>query len=69
MSELGLDGVEINVEGPELGHLGSEDPGFLRDVRALTEELGLYVELDTCDTNPQNLKRVLKVCHAPARTG
>ncbi len=27
--EFGLDGVEINVEGDDLAHLGSEDPGFL----------------------------------------
>ena len=64
VSQLGLDGAQINVEGTGLGHLGSEDPGFLRDVRAMTDALGLYVELDTCDTNPQNLTRVLNVCNA-----
>lgn len=63
-AELGLDGVQINVEGSDLGHLGSEDPGFLRDVRAMTDELGMFVELDTCDTNPENLARVINVCKA-----
>jgi len=63
-AELGLDGVEINVEGQDLAHLGSEDPGFLRDVRAMIGEFGLYVELDTCDTNPKNLTRVLDICRA-----
>ncbi len=62
--EFGLDGVEINVEGDDLAHLGSEDPGFLAEVRALTEAHNLYVELDTRDTNPQNLTRVLKICSA-----
>ena len=62
--EFGLDGVEINVEGDDLAHLGSEDPGFLAEVRALTEAHDLYVELDTRDTNPQNLTRVLKICNA-----
>ena len=63
-AELGLDGVEINVEGADLAHLGSEDPGSLREVRAMTDELGLFVELDTCDTDPQNLIRVLNICRA-----
>ena len=63
-SELGLDGVEINMEGADLAHLGSDDPGFLRDVRAMTEGLGLFVELDTCDTHPQNLARALDICKA-----
>ena len=63
-AEFELDGVEINIEGADLAHLGSDDPGFLRDVRAMTDELGLYVELDTCDTNPQNLTRALDICKA-----
>ena len=63
-AEFELDGVEINMEGADLAHLGSDDPGFLRDVRALTDELALYVELDTCDTNPQNLTRALDICRA-----
>lgn len=63
-AELGLDGVEINVEGAALAHLGSADPGFLHDIRAMTDELGMFVELDTCDTNPQNLTRALKICRA-----
>ena len=63
-AELGLDGVQINVEGPDLGHLGSEDSGFLQDLRAVIGELGMFVELDTCDTNPRNLTRVLNICNA-----
>ena len=63
-AELGLDGVQINVEGHDLAHLGSDDPGFLREVRAIVGSLGLFVELDTCDTNPDNLIRVLNICKA-----
>jgi len=63
-AELGLDGVQINVEGHDLAHLGSADPGFLREVRATIDGLGLFVELDTCDTNPDNLTRVLNICKA-----
>lgn len=63
-ADLGLTGVEINVEGDDLCHLGSDDPAFLRDVRAMIDDLGLYVELDTCNTNPKNLTRVIKICGA-----
>jgi len=51
-AELGLAGVEILVEGANLGHLGSEDPGFLRDVRALTDELAC-----TSNSTPANTDR------------
>ena len=63
-TELGLDGVQINVEGDDLGHLGNDDPGFLKEVRALIESFGMFVELDTCNTDPANLARVLTVCRA-----
>ena len=61
---LGLDGVQINVEGDDLAHLGNDDLGFLREVQATIEDLGLFVELDTCDTNPRNLIRILDICNA-----
>ena len=63
-AELGLDGVQINVEGHNLAHLGSDDPGFLREVKATIDHLGLFVEIDTCGTNPANLTRVLNICKA-----
>ncbi len=63
-AELGLDGVQINAEGADLAHLGSDDPGFLREVRATIDDLGLFVEIDTSDTNPQHLTRVLNICTA-----
>ena len=28
----------------------------------MTDELGLHVDLDTCDRNPQNLTRALDIC-------
>ena len=51
-AELGLDGVQINVDGDELAHLGSDDSKFLREVQATIDSLGVFVELDTSDTNP-----------------
>jgi 3-oxoisoapionate decarboxylase len=61
-AELGLDGVQINAEGENLAHLGSDDPGFLREVRATIDDLGLFVELDTNGTEPRHLTRVLNIC-------
>jgi len=63
-AEFGLDGVEILIEGEDLSHLGSDDPGYLREVRAAIEERGLYVEIDTCNTNPKSLTRALKIGQA-----
>jgi sugar phosphate isomerase/epimerase len=61
-AELGLDGVQINIEGDGLAHLGSDDPGFLQEVRTAINDLGLFVEIDTCGTDPVNLKRGLNIC-------
>ena len=63
-AELGLDGVQVNVEGADLAHLGSDDPGFLRQVRQAIDGLGLFVELDTCGTDKDTLIRVLEICRA-----
>lgn len=63
-AELGLDGVQINLEGPNWGHLGDDSPDFLRRVRALTDDLGLYVELDVAGTEPDHLGRALDICLA-----
>jgi 3-oxoisoapionate decarboxylase len=63
-AELGLNGVQINVEGDDLAHLGSDDPGFLREVKAAIDQLGLFVEIDTCGTSPNNLSRILNICNA-----
>ena len=63
-ASLGLDGVQINVEGDDLAHLTSDDPGFLYEVKSTIDKHNLFVEIDTCGTNPNNLKRVLKICKA-----
>jgi len=60
--KLGLDGVQINIEGANMGHLGSDDPGFLRDVRKMIDKFGMFVEIDTCGTNPENLTKALNIC-------
>jgi len=64
--ELGLDGVQVNI-GPAInsfGHLGSDDPGFVREVRAAVESAGFFIEIDTRDTDYDFLTRVLKLCSA-----
>lgn len=64
--ELGLDGVQVNI-GPArntFGHLGSDDPGFIREVRAAVESAGFFIEIDTRGTDYDFLTRVLKLCSA-----
>ncbi len=60
---LGLDGVQLNVETDgRMGCLGSDDPGFLKEVRQHVENQGLYIELDTCGTNPEHLSKMIHIC-------
>jgi len=61
---LGLDGVQINVRVPDWGHLGGADPGHLREVRSMTEDLGMFVEMDTRGIDPKHLADALEVCAA-----
>ena len=60
--ELGLDGVQINMEGENLGHLGSDLADHLNKVRALCDQLGLFIDLDGCGTDPDQLLHYLKIC-------
>jgi sugar phosphate isomerase/epimerase len=62
--KLGLDGVQVNI-GPATtsrGHLGSDDPGLLREVREAVTASGMYIEIDTRGTDPVFLKRILTLC-------
>lgn len=68
-SELGLDGVQINVipdRGlhPEWGMLDGDDAGYLRDVHAAIEARGLYCEIDARGTSLSELGPVLRVARA-----
>jgi sugar phosphate isomerase/epimerase len=62
--KLGLDGVQINIEGDDLGHLADDSPGHLQRVRALCNQLGLYIDLDASGTDPVQLYRYLDICTA-----
>ncbi|GAA0725747.1 TIM barrel protein [Clostridium malenominatum] len=67
-SELGLDGVQINIIkdknlDPEWGTLGSNDPVHLAKVRKEIEKYGLFVEIDARGTEPSKLKKVIEVAH------
>lgn len=63
-AELGLDGVQINIVGPNWGHLGGAHPDHLEEVRRRCRDLGLYIELDTRGTAPAHLRSCLAVCRA-----
>ena len=63
-AEFGLDGVQLNTEGPGPGHLGGHELGHLREVRIMTQDLGLFVEIDTQGTDPEHLAKMLSICEA-----
>lgn len=62
--KLGLDGVQINI-GPgrgTYGHLGSIDPGHLRELREEVTRNGMFIEIDTRGTDPDFITRSLHLC-------
>ena len=63
---LGLNGVQLNITNARehWGAIGSIDAARLRDIRQLTETLGLYVEVDTYGMEYDHLATALQVCHA-----
>lgn len=63
--ELGLDGVQINIctEREHWGMLGGIETDRLRDVRRLTESLGMYVEVDTYGMQEEHLRTALRASH------
>lgn len=68
-SELGLDGVEINIipdEGlhPEFGVLNGDNPEYLAKVRDAIETHGLYCEIDTRFTTPDAIKKAVNIASA-----
>ena len=68
-SELGLDGVEINIipdEGlhPEFGVLNGDSPEYLTKVRNAIEAHGLYCEIDTRFTTPEAINKAVEIAVA-----
>jgi sugar phosphate isomerase/epimerase len=63
-ADLGLDGVQLNVNGPNLGHLGGGDAGRLREVRQLADQHDIFVEIDSRGTDPEHLAAMLGICQA-----
>lgn len=64
MKAAGFTGVNISANGPEYRDLcGTTDAHFAR-VDAYRRELGLKLELDTSDTAPANMRRMLSVTAA-----
>ena len=62
--KLGLDGVQINI-GPgrgTYGHLGSVDPGHLRELREEVVRNAMFIEIDTRGTDPEFITRTLRLC-------
>jgi len=63
---LGLDGVQLNAEGPGPGHLGSYNPGHLQAIREMTV-LRLFVSCggdlaQELSQAPRHLREVVPMC-------
>ncbi len=63
-AELGLDGVQLNVNGGNLGHVGGGDAGRLREIRELVNQHDMFVEIDSRGTDPEHLTTMLGICEA-----
>ncbi len=68
-SELGLDGVEINIIPdvglhPEFGVLNSISPEYLSKVRKAIDSHGLYCEIDTRFTTCEAITRAVEIASA-----
>ncbi|EAN7682653.1 sugar phosphate isomerase/epimerase, partial [Salmonella enterica] len=68
-SELGLDGVEINIIPdvglhPEFGVLNGVSPEYLAKVREAIESHGLYCEIDTRFTSHEAINRAVEIASA-----
>ena len=63
-AQLGLDGVQLNVNGRNFGHVGGDDPGRIREIRQMIEDLGLFVEIDSRGMQPGHLTTMLRLCEA-----
>ena len=73
-SELGLDGVMINIIGgmdgdderyihPDWGCLGSADPGHLENVRKELQKHNMYAEVAMRGIEPERLSAAVEVTH------
>jgi hypothetical protein len=60
-AEAGFTGVNISANGPGYRHLGGQTPHHFRSVGASLVEHRLKCELDTSDTCPEHLRRMLEV--------
>ena len=64
MVELGVAGVQININGPGGRFLGSpiDDIEHVRAVRRALEERGQFVEVAGYSTRPEELEPQLRLC-------
>lgn len=64
MASLGFTGVNVSANGPGYRDLCGTDEQHFADVRRAAVAHGLRLELDTSDTRPENMIRMLHVAAA-----
>lgn len=64
MAAAGFTGVNISANGPGFRDLGGTSAAHFAEVDALRAEVGLRLELDTSDTAPDNMRKMLAVTQA-----
>lgn len=64
MARLGFTGVNVSANGPGLRDLCGESDDHFAAVRSAVRARGLRLELDTSDTRPANMTRMLEVAAA-----
>jgi len=64
MAARGLQGLQININGPHGRFLGGDptDHGHVRRVRAALEAKGFFVEVGGNETHPERLRPQLELC-------
>jgi 3-oxoisoapionate decarboxylase len=60
----GFTGVNISANGPGYRDLGGTMPEHFARVKKAVQSSGLRCELDTSDTNPENMERMIAVAQA-----
>jgi 3-oxoisoapionate decarboxylase len=61
MQSLGFTGINLSLNDSNYRHLGGREEWRMDEVRQRLARSGMSLEIDTSDTSPENMSRMLKV--------